>query len=253
MDIQHKSMLHQPAIFANYPGLAAAESTRHGGVSEAPYCALNLGKSTGDRPEHVAENRRRFCKALGFMPDQMAWSKQVHGNLVRQVEAPGGAAGYDALITDTPGVLLCVSVADCTPILVLDARNRALAAIHAGWRGTAAAIVAQTLSEMAARFGTQGADCVAYIGTCIDFCSFEVGPEVAEAFDNQFRQYDAPRGKYFVDLKSANKAQLTAFGVPPDQIEVSPFCTVTHNDRYFSHRYEKGTTGRMLAAIGWQV
>lgn len=253
MDIQHKPMLHQPPIFAHYPGLVAAESTRHGGVSEPPYSALNLGKSTGDRPEHVAENRRRFCEALGFLPAQMAWSKQVHGDWVRHVETPGGADGYDALVTQTPGVLLCVSVADCTPILVLDTRSKALAAIHAGWRGTAAAIVAKTLSEMAAWFGTRGPDCVAYVGTCIDFCAFEVGAEVGAAFEPPFKQYDAQRDKYFVDLKSANKAQLTAFGVPPANIEVSPFCTVTHNDRYFSHRYEKGTTGRMLAAIGWKL
>lgn len=242
-------MHRRPALFAPFPQLIAAESTRHGGVSPAPYASLNLGKSTDDAPENVAENRRRFCRSLGFEPEQLAWSRQVHGDLIRRADTPGGAEGFDALITDVPGVVLAVSVADCTPILVFDPKNGASAAIHAGWRGTAAGIVEKTLARMTAEYGTRAADCFAYVGTCIDECSFEVGEEVAEAFANDFKRWDAARGKFFVDLKRANAAQLWASGLPPEQVEISPYSTVLHNADYFSHRTERGVTGRMMAVI----
>lgn len=243
-------MYHKPSVFQPFPGLVAAESTRHGGVSPAPYASLNLGKSTADAPENVLENRRRFCSALGFRPEQLAWSRQVHGAEVLQVTAPGGAEGYDAFICQTPGIVLAVSVADCTPVLVYDRERRAIAAIHAGWRGAAAGIVGKTLEAMAAAFGSRGADCYAYIGTCIDECSFEVGPEVAAQFDQPFKRPETGQNKYWVDLKMACNAQLLEFGVPQSQIEISPFSTVLNNADYFSHRLEQGMTGRMMAVIG---
>ncbi len=244
------NMYRQPSIFAPFSDLIVAESTRHGGVSPAPYASLNLGKSTDDAPENVAENRRRFCAGLGFLPEQLAWSRQVHGAEIKLANAPGGAEGYDALISRTPGVVLAVSVADCTPVLVYDARQRAVAAIHAGWRGVAAGIVTKTLDRLQEDFGTSGFDCYAYIGTCIDECSFEVGPEVGEQFEERFKRLDPGSDKYYVDLKNACAAQLLAFGVPLAQIEVSPYSTVLHNADYFSHRLEQGVTGRMMAVIG---
>ena len=242
--------LFRPTIFAPFPQLFAGQSTRHGGVSPTPFASMNLGKSTADAPENVAENRRRICATLGFVPAQMAWSHQVHGDEVLHVRVPGGADGFDALVTQQPGVLLAVSVADCTPILVYDPRNAAVAAIHAGWRGTAAGIVGKTLQHMAQLFGTRGQDCRAYVGTCIDAYAFEVGEEVAAAFPTDFKRFDTERGKFFVDLKKANAAQLQDFGLPLAHIEISPYCTVRHNADYFSHRLERGTTGRMMALIG---
>lgn len=239
-----------PSIFAPFPTLVAAQSTRHGGVSPAPYHSLNLGKNTDDAPANLAENRRRFCSALGFRPEQMAWSKQVHENKILHVTQSGGAEGFDALVTNVPGILLSVSVADCTPILVYDARNQAISAIHAGWRGTVAGIVAQTLTFMGMEFGTAGKDCYAYIGACIDECSFEVGDEVAAAFARPFKRFDTERNKFYVDLKKANAAQLLAFGVPETQIEISPYCTLRHHEDFFSHRKDGGVTGRGLGVIG---
>lgn len=244
-------MYRKPSIFQSFPHLTAAESTRHGGVSPAPYVSLNLGKSTGDAPEHVAENRRRFCSALGFEPERLAWSKQVHGAEVLPVTQPGGADGYDALITRTPGVFLAVSVADCTPILVYDPQSGAVAAIHAGWRGAAANIIGKTMAALQLHFGTRGADCVAYIGTCIDECSFEVGAEVADRFAPDFKRFDPESNKFFVDLKKVCAVQLADAGLPQTQIEISPYSTVLHNADYFSHRKENGLTGRMMAVIGW--
>lgn len=239
-----------PTVFAPFPEVVAAQSTRHGGISAAPFNSLNLGKNTGDAPESVAENRRRFCESLGFLPQQMAWAKQVHGCEIRRVEAPGGAEGFDALITNRPGILLGVSVADCAPILVFDRQNKAVAAIHAGWKGTAAQIVTKTLRAMRAAFGTQGKYCWAYIGACISECSYEVGEEVANVFNSPFKRFDTCRQRFFVDLKKANAAQLTDFGVPESQIEVSPYCTFLHNELFFSHRKDEGVTGRGMGVVG---
>lgn len=240
----------RPAVFSGLPRLTAAESTRLGGVSPAPYNALNLGKSTDDLPENVQENRRRFLHALGWTPDELAWSKQIHSNSIRVVTKAGGAEGHDALVTQQPGILLAVSIADCTPILVCDTRHMAVAAIHAGWRGAALGIVQKTLALMQALYGTRGADCRAYVGTCIDECSFEVGEEVAAQFDTPFKRFDPEKNKYLVDLKKASQAQLRAFGIPESGIGISPFSTVLNNREYFSHRLEKGVTGRMMAVIG---
>lgn len=239
-----------PSIFKQIPGLVAVQSTRAGGVSPAPYDSLNLGINTDDDPANVAENRRRFCSALGFEPDQLAWMRQVHKASVKLVQSGGESDGFDALISDKPGVLLAVSIADCAPILVYDQKNGAMAAIHAGWPGTAAHIVTAALQQMSDVFGTSGADCLAWVGACIDASSFEVGMEVAEQFPSDFKHFDMGRGKYCIDLKRANTAELLSFGLPPTAIEVSTESTMLHNDLYFSHRANKGKTGRMLAAIG---
>ncbi|MEO6288147.1 MAG: peptidoglycan editing factor PgeF [Dyadobacter sp.] len=243
-------LFRSPSIFSGYPGLVAAESTRHGGVSTAPYHSLNLGGSTQDSPEHVAENNRRFFDALNVPLHQVAKSHQVHGTDILTVTASGRFEGYDALITNLPDVQLAVTVADCTPILIYDPTEKAMAAIHAGWRGTAGQIVKKTVEAMEKAFGTKAEDCLAYIGTCIDECSFEVGDDVAQHFDPTHKRWDAEKEKFFVDLKLANKHQLLFAGLKPDNVEVSNYSTVLHNEDYFSYRHEKGLTGRMLATIG---
>ncbi|WP_338874697.1 peptidoglycan editing factor PgeF [Spirosoma sp. SC4-14] len=241
-----------PDLFSAFTKVIAAESTRHGGVSPAPFSSLNLGLNTNDDADNVAENRRRFFRALtGDETERMvASSHQTHGTDVLLAQQAGRYSGYDALITDTPGLLLTVTVADCVPILIYDNANRAVAAVHAGWRGTAGAIVTKTLAAMQQQFGTTANECYAYVGTCIDQTSFEVGPEVAGQFAAAFRQVDPQTQKDCINLKGANRQQLLDFGIPASQIMVSSFSTVLNNDDYFSYRAEHGQTGRMLAAIG---
>lgn len=244
------SLFYKPLIFSRFDQLVAGQSTRHGGVSAPPFDSLNLSFNVGDAIENVMENRRRLFHHLGFDESQLASSHQVHDDKILLVEAPGRLDGYDALITNRVGIFLGVSVADCVPVLVFDAKSQSVAAIHAGWKGTAKHIVAKTLHEMQARFGTQAADCFAWIGTCIDECSYEVGEEVAAEFDSAFKRWDAVRQKFFLDLKAANRVQLLDFGIPASQIEVSPFSTFLHYDDYFSHRKSGGKTGRMMGVIG---
>lgn len=239
-----------PSVFAPFDSLIAAESTRHGGVSPAPFASLNLGINTDDDPANVDENRRLFFERIGAGSFGFASSYQVHGTDVLTVTEAGRFDGYDALITNRPGLLLGVTVADCVPILIYDAEHQAVAAIHAGWRGTVGGIVTKTLTIMEQQFGTVGAQCYAYVGTCIDERTFEVGEEVAAQFAPAFVRVDPGSRKTCADLKAANVSLLTDFSIPIEQIGVSVLSTVLNNDDYFSHRAEGGQTGRMLTVIG---
>ena len=158
--------------------------------------------------------------------------------------------GYDALVTNQKDFLLTVTTADCTPIVVYDPQQQVCAGIHAGWRGTVARIVRKTLQSMQDHFGVQPAHCYAYIGPCIDHCTFEVDADVADHFTDEFKQWDEAKSKFFIDLKSANQSQLLQAGLSSKNIEVSPYSTFTDNDTFFSYRKEKGKTGRMLTVIG---
>ncbi|GHB59512.1 peptidoglycan editing factor PgeF [Persicitalea jodogahamensis] len=244
-----RPLYRTPSIFRDFPHLVAAESTRHGGVSPAPFDSLNLGLNTDDTPENVAENRRRFWQALSIDPTRVAASYQIHGNEVLTVCQPGDYQGFDALITCTPGIALAVTIADCTPVLIYDSARKAIGAIHAGWRGTVGGIVAKTVAQMSREFGTDPTDCFAYIGTCIDECSFEVGDEVAEHFSEQHKYFNQRAGKFYVDLKKANYDQLKGAGLADSNIQLSLHSTALDVADYFSHRLEKGKTGRMLACI----
>lgn len=251
-----------PAILSQFEKLIAAESTRHGGISPVPFASLNLGINTADDPANIVENRRLFFNALlGDLANDktkeypsvgFASSHQVHGTEVLYATEAGRFDGYDALMTDKRDLLVGVTVADCVPILIYDSAvgRQAVAAIHAGWRGAVDEIVTKTLAAMQEQFGTQAEDCYAYVGTCIDETSFEVGPEVAEQFGPDLKRTDPYTQKQYVNLKAANTKQLVDFGIPPDQIGVSAFSTVLNNEDYFSFRAERGETGRMLAVIG---
>ncbi|MEY2760784.1 MAG: hypothetical protein RLZZ96_684 [Bacteroidota bacterium] len=239
----------KPRIFQSIPGLVAGVSTRHGGVSEAPYSSLNLGVHTDDEPAVIEQNLSIFCADLGISPTDLARSYQVHGDKIWVTGRPGYQSGFDAMISVQPGVFAGVGIADCTPILLADPVTRVCAAIHAGWKGTVAQIVAKTASRMIENRGSNPADILAYIGPCISYHRFEVGEEVAAQFSEDFKTRKGL--KWHVDLKAANAAQLRSVGI--EQIEIDTTCTVDNNADYFSHRTEKGITGRMLALIGFQV
>ncbi len=198
----------------------------------------------------IKQNRKLFFDALGIFEDNIAWSKLVHGNKVLVADKPMKGEDCDAVITNQPNVFVCVSIADCTPVLIYDIKNKAVAAIHAGWRGTAANIVTETLKAMQINYGTNGEDCLAFIGACIGESNFEVGEEVALQFKDDVKRFDSTKQKYFVDLKKENRNQLLKFGLKKNNIEVSQYCTIKNNNLFFSYRKEKGVTGRMLAVIG---
>lgn len=244
-----KPLFRTPAIFSGFKGLVAAESTRHGGVSKVPYASLNLGGSQDD-PASIMENNLRFFSALNIPFDTVAKSHQVHEDKILNVQHSGRFEGYDAMITNKCNIQLAVTVADCTPILIFDPITESVAAVHAGWRGTVKFIVAKTIAMLQTEFGADPKHCVAYVGTCIDECSFEVGEDVSDHFEERYKRFDSVKKKYFVDLKAANRDQLITSGLSQENIQISAYSTVANNDDYFSYRFENGFTGRMLATIG---
>lgn len=244
------SLLFRPSVFDDISDLRAGFSTRRGGVSDAPYASLNLGSHTGDTIDHVRENRRRLCEALGMTPDQMVTAGQVHGGTVRIVREAGHIPSCDGLVTDTPGLLLCISTADCAAVLLVDPEARVVGACHAGWRGLVAGIAAQTVQTMA-KTGAKPKRIRAFVSPCISVEAFEVGDEVARQFDAQYVDRPTDGGKPHVDLKASIVGQLRDAGVPEAQVEVSPHCTMGESDLFFSHRADEGTTGRMMGCIGW--
>jgi YfiH family protein len=166
----------------------------------------------------------------------------AHALLNRQVEG-------DALVTSDPGCAIGVRTADCVPILLLDAGRRAVAVIHAGWRGTAAAIAARAVEKMQLDFGSRPVDIHAALGPCIRECCYEVGPEVAANFSTLFPEWPATNGRRHLDLPEANRRHLTAAGVPAGQIFDSGLCTFCLPEQFFSYRREPQNPGRMISAI----
>lgn len=239
----------RPGIFMEFGDLVAVQTTRRGGVSPAPWKSFNFGTNTGDDPENVKRNRRRLCALLDLDPSSLATAGQVHGTRVVHAVRGGLYPDCDAFVTATRGVFLGILTADCLPVLLHDPATGACGAAHAGWKGSAGNICAETLDAMRRAFGTRPSDCRAWVGTGITGTRYEVGAEVAERFAARYRRPAAP-GKFFLDLAAVNVDQLKSAGLLSDRIGVSPFCTAGHNDRFYSYRGERGQTGRMLSLVG---
>ncbi len=223
--------------------------TRLGGVSQGPWSTLNLGSTVGDDPQAVQENHRRVFAAFGITPAQVVSPHQVHGCHVAHVTREDGGRvipATDALITATPGVVLLLRFADCTPILFFDPLRRALGLAHAGWRGVVAEVAAATVQAMGAAFGTQAADLWVGIGPTIGPQHYSVGPEVVEAVQSTLPAgvsvATCRAGQWYLDLPAAVEAQLRAVGV--NRITQSGLCTADRLDEWYSHRAEHGRTGR---------
>lgn len=271
-----------------YPWLAHGFSTRTGGVTGAYRPGqrageLNLGFTETDARENVLENRRRFLEALGAADARLVTLKQIHSSLVRRV----GRADVDraepwkadGMMTDEPGLLLAIQTADCIPVLVADVKKKAVAAFHAGWRGTLARIVEKGVGRMRSEFHSRPEDLIAAIGPGIAACCYAVGEEVRSEFGSQFAyapelftevsDSDPIRDKYpllfltarapghsnlgpqlHLDLMEANRRQLVDAGLRQESIAVAGDCTRCQNNRYFSYRAEQGSTGRMLSVVG---
>lgn len=236
-------------------------STRLGGVSQGHLSSLNLGCHRGDAPDAVRENYRRFCAAVGVSGGCLAMTHQVHGVEVRPVTKADAKAdpldeGFieaDGLVTDQPGVTLVIFTADCIPILFFDPVGRVVAAAHAGWRGTAAAIAAQTVKAMEA-YGCKVSDIRAAIGPGIGPCCFETDADVPRAMEARLgplaEPYVSKNGeKWRVDLKGVNRAVLLSAGLEPEHIDLSEACTCCHPEKYWSHRYTHGLRGSQAAVI----
>jgi YfiH family protein len=235
-------------------------TTRFGGVSEGYLSSLNLGIHRGDRPENVRKNYEILGEALGFDVKKLVFTRQTHTNIVRVVDASNAGEGLerevepecDALVTNTPGLVLAAFTADCTPILLHDPVTGAVGAVHAGWRGTVADIAGNTVRAMREHFGAKPEDIRAAIGPNIGKCCFETHADVPEAVRSVLgdgaEAFIFPAGEKFrVDLKGVNEALLRRAGVR--RIGVSTECTACRPDRFWSHRRVGNDRGSLAAII----
>jgi hypothetical protein len=222
-----------------------AFSTRRGGISQPPYDALNLGRSTRDRPEAVEQNRRRLLSALGLDSTRLATAGQVHGATVTRAREGGLHPACDALVTTAPGLTVAVSAADCLPVLLTG--PRAVAAVHAGWRGAAAGAPAAALRALMACSEAAPSQVHAHLGPCIRDCCYRVGIDVARIFPEGAVRRD--HDSLYLSLPVAVRQALVDEGVPPDAIEDTGACTSCEPHWYFSHRRDHGETGRQWGLV----
>jgi YfiH family protein len=287
---------------ARQPWLLHAFSTRLGGASRPPAAGLNLGFIETDHRATVTRNRKRFYRELRADHFKLAEVQQIHSVInYRVVRGSRGELGYcpsgyrtpqpltkvswagDALLTNEPGVLLSVRAADCMPLLLADPPRRAVAAIHAGWRGALAGIVEITVGEMLRVFGSRPQDLLAALGPSIRACCYQVGEDVVNAFCGRYANGEdffraTPRDNaedeiarrhrllfltrqppghgpavvpaIHLDLVAVARDQLDRAGLRSRNIQVADFCTACRTDLFFSHRKEGSGTGRMMAVIG---
>ena len=226
------------------PNVRAASTTRAGGASRPPFGSLNLGGNTGDDPDAVAGNRRRLRARLG-LAQEPAWLRQVHGAEV--IEASTDALPADAAWTDVPGRACAVLTADCLPVLFCNRSGTRVAAAHGGWRGLVAGILENTVNV----FDDAPTELMAWLGPAIGPESFEIGPEVREAFLDRWPQAANAfaRGRndrWYGDLYAIARLQLNTLGV--DAIHGGHWCTLQESERFFSFRRD-GQTGRMATLV----
>lgn len=230
--------------------------TRQGGISPEPWSSLNLSISVGDDTARVAENRIHAFNALGLDPASLHDVWLVHGTDIVHAEAPRAAdqpaQKADILFTDNPSVSLFMRFADCVPLLFHDPKNQVIGISHAGWMGTVKGVAEASIQAMVDRYGSEPGDVVVGIGPSISVDHYEVGEEVAAQFrekygDESEKVLQTRDRRIYLDLWMANVLQLQNKGV--EQIQVSGLCTACHLEDWYSHRAEKGRTGRFGALI----
>lgn len=242
----------------NSEHIIAFSTERHCTDAAVPYDGFNVTHYCGDDPEHVAACRQELCRELGILESHLIVPRQVHGVHIEEVTEQNIGMAFedtDALITQLGGVCIGISTADCVPLLFHDTRTDAVAAAHAGWRGTVARIGVLTLRAMQAAYGTRPEDIRCIVGPSIGPEAFEVGEEVYEAFqkagfpmnDIAFRHPETQ--KWHIDLWRANAWQLEQEGIPTQSILVSGLCTYSNPSCFFSARRLGIKSGRMFTGI----
>ena len=243
----------------------AFSTTRHGGVSQGSYASLNCTPYTGDDPGCVKHNVAILGQLLPQPPQELIIPYQTHSTLVKTIDENFLQAdadtrhqylqNTDAILTTLPNLCLCISTADCIPVLLYDRIHQVTAAIHAGWRGTVNGIIPHTLQTMQQCFGTQGSDVLAAIGPGISLDAFEIGEEVYEAFRQAgfpmhlISEWKPETQKHHIDLWAAVRLQLQDFHIPATQIETAGICTYTQYPDFFSARRLGIRSGRILTGI----
>jgi hypothetical protein len=253
-NLRNGTFFYQSERLVQFQNLAHGVTTRHGGISPAPFDTLNLSAHVGDSPERVQENLRRVHAALGLDRAGTVDAAQAQADRVAHVTANERGTriqGVDGLITNERGINLLLRFADCVPILLYDPAHHAIGLAHAGWRGTVSKVVTNTVRAMQTTFGTQAQDLIACIGPSIGPCCYEIGGDVRARVETAFPEASAlllpQNGATHLDLWQANAVQLRALGVR--DIEIAAVCTADHTHDFYSWRRENAMTGRFAALI----
>lgn len=237
-------------------GLVHAFCTRRNGSSPAPFDSLNFSINEGDREENVRQNWQTLSVAYGIASERFFTLRQVHGENILLLDSLDTAGGngqleYDAVLTSRRGVALCIKTADCAPVLLADAGLSAIAAVHAGWKGTSLQIAFKAAVSLMEKFGVRPENILAAVGPAIGPCCYEVDSVVRDAMrgtpGSGLFETCAP-GKWKFDLPGANREQLLQAGIPRGNISLSGLCTSCRRDMFYSHRAER-QTGRQLNFI----
>lgn len=245
-----------PVITPQWPapaGVRALCTTRKGGVSQPPRDVLNLGSRVGDNPEHVLQNRHRLAEQTGVAAGHIGWLNQVHGTDVVELTPDNTQTvpDADASYTRHPGIACAILTADCLPVILADRAGTVVGAAHAGWRSLCGGVLENLITAME----VEPTKLVAWLGPAIGPKSFEVGPEVREAFavnnpesGEAFTSEGARQGRYLADIYHLARIRLGAVGV--NDVYGGSFCTVSDPKNFYSYRRD-GQTGRM-ATLVWR-
>ncbi|MEI6207081.1 MAG: peptidoglycan editing factor PgeF [Desulfuromonadales bacterium] len=250
-------------IAVDFPGTACSVqgfTTRHEGVSRPPYNSLNLGTNTLDQQFNVEGNRSLLARAFGVNQDALVTLRQVHGSDILVIDEPNEDYSHflglesDGVITNQPNVMIGVCVADCVPILLCDPDERVIAAVHAGWQGTACRLIAKAVEGMKSEFGCNPKKIRAAIGPSIRKCCYEVDTPVRQVFMKSGIVWEScaepsGEGKWQLDMVTANRELLMQAGLEADSIQVSEMCVCCHRELFFSYRRDKGETGRQMGFV----
>ena len=253
-------------------GIHHGIAERSGGVSPAPFASLNLSVKTGDKEANVDENRRRFLAALGAQESRPVYGRLTHGRdvAVCSVLDSGSTVGgvcqslnherssyptkdafpADAALSNVPGLTLVMTFADCVPVFLWDGELNVCGLVHGGWRGTALRAASTAVATMCEAFGSRPAAIAAGIGPCVGQCCYSVGTDVEVAFQKAYGNRAGVIEGGRLDLRKANLMDLVSAGLSPSNVEVLDTCTSCRSDLFFSHRAERGSTGRFGGGIG---
>lgn len=261
MQMKRSGRIHYIEAGFNGPSCSVQGfTTRHEGVSRTPYNSLNLGTNTQDQQHSVEGNRSLLTRAFGITQEKLVTVKQVHGADILVIDEPNEDVSHflgiegDAIITNQPGIMIGVCVADCAPILLLDQEKQVIAVVHAGWQGTASKLISKTVAGMKSMFECSPKKLQAVIGPCIGKCCYEVDAPVKQAFIQNGLSWEncseqSGDGLWRLDIAAANRELLIGAGVPADQIKVSGMCVCCHRELFFSYRRDGIETGRQMGFI----
>lgn len=246
--------------WADTKGIQAGFTTRNGGVSRAPYNSLNLGLNTEDYRANVEGNRSTVARAFELQPHMLLTVQQTHSTNILVIDEANYDLSHfqsvecDAIITNQPGIMLGILVADCYPVLLYSPEQRVAAVVHVGWRGAANGILPKTISCLVKDFSVKPESLLAAIGPGIGAHRYEVDRPVRDAFRNGTDNWsqiarETELGKWHLDLRLSCELQLASAGLGPRQIDLVEEDTCCHRELFFSYRRDNGQTGRQMGFV----